>query len=202
MGIETHTIGLIFPIPYYMETMGVDPNEQGSFHPSRLVDLVEEVQTYKVGPKSSYKWVEITPISRVVNSFEQQKQNPPMIFHWTLIGLGYIGFIVMGSIIPYTKQPTRFWTLLSWLRYRDDGARTSHVLASPWKNFPSSTSNQLSNEKNPDCLGYIGDYTTQLLVGIIISHYKDPFKPTRIQWIQWNVTYGFWSLRRPDICSC
>ncbi len=38
---------------------------------------------------------------------------------------------------------------------------------------------QLSNEKNPGCLGYIGDYTTQLYrdynkPSIIINHYKDP----------------------------
>ena len=37
----------------------------------------------------------------------------------------------------------------------------------------------LSNETNPGCLGYIGDYTTQY-VGILISQYKDPYKPTSI----------------------
>jgi len=34
-------------------------------------------------------------------------------------------------------------------------------------------------KKNPGCLGCIGDYTTQYM-GILISQYKDPFKPTRI----------------------
>ena len=36
---------------------------------------------------------------------------------------------------------------------------------------------QLSNEKSPGCLGCIGDYTTQYM-GIFISQYKDPYKPT------------------------
>ena len=35
---------------------------------------------------------------------------------------------------------------------------------------------QVSNEKNPGCLGYIGDYTTQLYGDYsLISHYKDPY---------------------------
>ena len=33
----------------------------------------------------------------------------------------------------------------------------------------------IRNEKTPGCLGLIGDYTTQLYLGIISSHYKDPF---------------------------
>ena len=33
---------------------------------------------------------------------------------------------------------------------------------------------QMSNEKEPGCLGYLGDYTTQLC-GIIINHYEDPY---------------------------
>ena len=37
----------------------------------------------------------------------------------------------------------------------------------------------LGNEKNPGCLGYIGDYTTQY-IGIIVNQYKDPYKPTSI----------------------
>ena len=41
----------------------------------------------------------------------------------------------------------------------------------------------MSNEKRaPGWLGYIGDYTDPIFLGIIISHYKDPYKPTRIQW--------------------
>ena len=35
---------------------------------------------------------------------------------------------------------------------------------------------QMSNEKNPGWLGYIGDYTTQLYRDCnIINHYKDPY---------------------------
>ena len=37
----------------------------------------------------------------------------------------------------------------------------------------------MSNEKHPGCLGCIGDYTTQYM-GIFISQYKDPYKPTSI----------------------
>ena len=32
----------------------------------------------------------------------------------------------------------------------------------------------MSHEKNPGCLGYIGDSTTQILHEIIINHYMDP----------------------------
>ena len=34
---------------------------------------------------------------------------------------------------------------------------------------------QVEPLKNPGWLGYIRDYTTQLNMGIIISHYKDPY---------------------------
>ena len=37
----------------------------------------------------------------------------------------------------------------------------------------SPTGLQVSNEKNPGWLGYIGDYTPSY-IGIIINHYKDP----------------------------
>ncbi len=33
----------------------------------------------------------------------------------------------------------------------------------------------MSNEKNPGCLGYVRDYTTQLYRDYIIYHYKDPY---------------------------
>ena len=39
----------------------------------------------------------------------------------------------------------------------------------------------MSNEKNPGCLGFTGDYTTQYM-GILLSQYKDPSKPTSISW--------------------
>ena len=42
--------------------------------------------------------------------------------------------------------------------------------------------NNLSNENNPWCLGYIGDYMTQLYGDYFINHYKDPYETTRIQW--------------------
>ena len=38
----------------------------------------------------------------------------------------------------------------------------------------------MSNEKNPGCLGYIGDYTTQLCGGYNKPLYKDPWKTTSI----------------------
>ena len=41
---------------------------------------------------------------------------------------------------------------------------------------------QRSNEKKPDCLGYIGVYTTHLCGDYFINHYKNPYKKTRIQW--------------------
>ena len=44
----------------------------------------------------------------------------------------------------------------------------------------SSILMHLSNKRKPGWLGYIGDHTTQLyIIGIIISHYKDPYKTTR-----------------------
>ena len=40
---------------------------------------------------------------------------------------------------------------------------------------------QLSNEKNPGWLGYIGDEILPNYIGIIIGqNYKDPYKPTCI----------------------
>ncbi len=35
----------------------------------------------------------------------------------------------------------------------------------------------MSNEKNPGWLGFIGGYTTHIYIyiGILISHYKDPY---------------------------
>ena len=46
----------------------------------------------------------------------------------------------------------------------------------------STKTNQLSNEKKRGCLGYVRDYTTvtQLYIGTIISHYKDPYQTTSI----------------------
>ena len=40
----------------------------------------------------------------------------------------------------------------------------------------------LSNEKKTGCLGCIGYEILPSFMGIIINHYKDPYKPTRIQW--------------------
>ena len=40
---------------------------------------------------------------------------------------------------------------------------------------------QLSNEKHPGCLGYIGDCTTQIN-RIITSQNKDPYEPTSTIW--------------------
>ena len=37
-----------------------------------------------------------------------------------------------------------------------------------------SLSGEVSHEKSPGWLGYIGDYTTSY-IGIIINHYKDPY---------------------------
>ena len=34
---------------------------------------------------------------------------------------------------------------------------------------------QMSNEKNPGWLGYIGDDKLPSYIGIIINHYKDPY---------------------------
>ena len=38
----------------------------------------------------------------------------------------------------------------------------------------------LSNEKNHGWLGYIGDDILPSYIGIVINHYKDPYKPTSI----------------------
>ena len=42
--------------------------------------------------------------------------------------------------------------------------------------------NELSNEKNLRCLGYIGDYITELSADYFINHYKDPYETTSISW--------------------
>ena len=34
---------------------------------------------------------------------------------------------------------------------------------------------QVSNEKRPGCLRYIGDEILPRYIGIIINHYKDPY---------------------------
>ncbi len=36
----------------------------------------------------------------------------------------------------------------------------------------------LSNEKNPSCLGYIGDEILHSYMGIILNHCKDPYQTT------------------------
>ena len=41
---------------------------------------------------------------------------------------------------------------------------------------------QLSSDQNPGYLLYIGDYTPTLAWGFLSSPYKDPCKPSRIQW--------------------
>ena len=33
----------------------------------------------------------------------------------------------------------------------------------------------MSNEKNPGCLGYIGDEKLPSYIGILLNHYKDPY---------------------------
>ncbi len=40
----------------------------------------------------------------------------------------------------------------------------------------------VSHEKKPSWLGYIGDYTIPSYIGIITNHYKDPYQPTSISW--------------------
>ena len=48
----------------------------------------------------------------------------------------------------------------------------------------------VSNEKNPGCLGCIGDEIHPMIWGFYFCQYKDPYKPTRIQW---KVRPGFLS---------
>ena len=45
----------------------------------------------------------------------------------------------------------------------------------PYSHLNTGKTN-MSNEKEPGWLGYIGDYTTPIFMGIIIPHYKDPQK--------------------------
>ena len=40
---------------------------------------------------------------------------------------------------------------------------------------PWTTQGHMSNEKNPGCLGYLGDDILPSYIGIIINHYKDPY---------------------------
>ena len=40
----------------------------------------------------------------------------------------------------------------------------------------------MSSVENPGWLFDIGDEILPSYIGIIISHYKDPYQPTRIQW--------------------
>ena len=50
----------------------------------------------------------------------------------------------------------------------------SGVFVGPYrKNWWRGDKAHLSNEKNLGCLGYMGDYTTQLY-GDYINHYEDP----------------------------
>ena len=58
----------------------------------------------------------------------------------------------------------------------------SECLDSPrgaWKAYKDIGS-QLSNEKKTGWLGYIRDEILPSYIGIIISHYKDPYQPTSI----------------------
>ena len=40
----------------------------------------------------------------------------------------------------------------------------------------------MSHEKNTGWLGYLWGIILPRYIGIIVSHYKDPYKPSRIQW--------------------
>ena len=40
----------------------------------------------------------------------------------------------------------------------------------------------LSSVQNPGWLGYIRDEKLPSYIGIILSHYKDPYQPTSISW--------------------
>ena len=53
----------------------------------------------------------------------------------------------------------------------------SHPRIPPQPYTPLKSVNkwQLSNEKNPGWLGYTGDEILPSYIGIIISHYKDPY---------------------------
>ena len=42
--------------------------------------------------------------------------------------------------------------------------------------------NKVSHKKFPGCLDYIGDEILPNSIGIIISHYKDPYTPSQVNW--------------------
>ena len=51
---------------------------------------------------------------------------------------------------------------------------------------------EMSSKKNPGWLGYIGDYTTHLYIGIISNPYKDPYD-TRCFYLSFDLNRPFGS---------
>ena len=74
-------------------------------------------------------------------------------------------------IVDYRQPLTHFTNVAE--PPRGGAERYSQQTSAAWSAFTEEF--DVSNETNPGCLGYIGDYTTQLYIGIIISHFKDPY---------------------------
>ena len=54
---------------------------------------------------------------------------------------------------------------------------------------------ELHEKRNPGCLGFIGDEILPSYVGIMINHYKDPYKATNIM----ESKAGFFSVAHMSI---
>ena len=78
------------------------------------------------------------------------------------------------GIVPMVFLNTHLSCSICWRSSCNDLAYFFFV----W-NTPNSWNTQLSNEKNLGCLGCLEDYTTNYM-GLLISQYKDPYKPTSI----------------------
>ena len=78
--------------------------------------------------------------------------------------LGFLAFLHLQNLTWNPKA----------LRFGVDDVQECLILSVVTKYQPG----HLSNEKSPGCLGCIGNYTTLCFKGILISQYKDPYKPT------------------------
>ena len=78
-----------------------------------------------------------------------------------------LGFLAFLHLQNFTWNPKA-------LRFGVDDVQECLILSVVTKYQPG----HLSNEKSPGCLGCIGNYITLCFKGILISQYKDPYKPT------------------------
>ena len=83
-----------------------------------------------------------------------------MLYTYTLIFFNSIFLNGRKRVLPYN---------CGWKTF------TSTGLEFLFGEFIFSPPDQVSNQQNPGYLLYIGDYTTQLYMGMIINQYKDSY---------------------------